>query len=94
MRDKFEMETQLITKKIKDLADECNKNVDYLNRKICRYTQNIIDLKKENTSLKYGIQLERWARASAEKKSETSILCMLIFAIVTAVIIAYKTLTG
>lgn len=87
------METKLITKKIKDLADEYDNNIEQLRIETRRYDQIVLDLKKENVSLKYGIQLERWARASAEKKSETSILCMCVLGIVTAVIIAYKILT-
>ncbi len=82
------METKLITKTIKELADEYDGNVDQLHRTISRRNESIIDLKVENESLKYGIELERWARERAEKVSDTSIFVMfscvaVMFAITT-----------
>ena len=70
------METKLITKTIKELADEYDGNVEQLHRTIGRRNESIIDLKVEIESLKYGIELERWARQKAEKVSETSIIAM------------------
>ena len=82
------METKFITKTIKELADELDGNVDQLHRTIIRRNESIIDLKVENESLKYGIELERWARQRAEKVSDTSIFVMfscvaVMFAITT-----------
>jgi len=82
------METKFITKTIKELADELDGNVDQLHRTIIRRNESIIDLKVENESLKYGIELERWARTRAEKVSDTSIFVMfscvaVMFAITT-----------
>jgi len=82
------METKLITKTIKELADEYDGNVEQLHREIRKYNDEIIYLKKENESLKYGIELERLARARAEKISDTSIFVMfscvaVMFAITT-----------
>ena len=70
------METKLITKTIKELADEFDSNVEQLHRTIGRCNKSIIDLKVEIESLKYGIELERSARTRAEKVSDTSILAM------------------
>ncbi len=82
------METKLITKTIKELADEFDGNVDQLHRTISRCNYEIIDLEVKNESLKYGIELERWARERAEKVSDTSIFVMfscvaVMFAITT-----------
>ena len=82
------METKLITKTIKELADEFDSNVEQLHRTISRCNESIIDLKVEIESLKYGIELERWARTRAEKVSDTSIFVMfscvaVMFAITT-----------
>ena len=88
------METKLITKAIKELADEYDGNVDQLHRTISRCNESIIDLKKENESLKYGIELERWARASAEKVSEVNIFIMFSCVVVLFVWIAKNILIG
>ena len=88
------METKLITKTIKELADEYDCNVDQLHRTISRCNKLIIDLKEDNKSLKYGIELERWARARAEKVSETNIFIMLSCVAVLFVWIAKNILIG
>ena len=82
------METKLITKTIKELADEFDGNVDQLHRTIAGYEKLINDQQKEIVSLKYGIQSEIWARTRAEKVSDTSIFVMfscvaVMFAITT-----------
>ena len=82
------METKLITKTIKELADEYDGNVEQLHRTIAGYEKLTKDQKKEIESLKYGIELERWARQRAEKVSDTSIFVMfscvaVMFAITT-----------
>ena len=70
------METKLITKTIKELADEYDGNVEQLHRTIAGYEKLTNDQQKEIVSLRYGIQSEIWARARAEIVSETSILAM------------------
>jgi hypothetical protein len=82
------METKLITKTIKELADEYDGNVEQLHREIRRHEKVYDWKKKEIESLKYGIELERWARQRAEKVSDTSIFVMfscvaVMFAITT-----------
>lgn len=82
------METKLITKTIKELADEFDGNVEQLHRTIAGYEKLTKDQKKENESLKYGIELERLARTRAEKVSDASIFVMfycvaVMFAITT-----------
>ena len=82
------METKLITKTIKELADELDGNVDQLHRTIAGYEKLTNDQQKEIVSLRYGIQSEIWARARAEIVSETSIFVMfscvaVMFAITT-----------
>ena len=88
------METKLITKTIKELADEYDGNVDQLHRTISRCNKLIIDLKEDNKSLKYGIELERWARARAEKVSETNVFIMFSCVVVLFVWIAKNILIG
>ncbi len=82
------METKTITKTIRELADEYDGNVEQLHRTISGYNKLTNDQKKEIESLKYGIELERWARTRAEKVSDTSIFVMfscvaVMFAITT-----------
>ena len=84
------METKLITKTIKELADEFDGNVEQLHRTISRCNEKIIDLKVEIESLKYGIELERWARANAENKAETSAITMIIFCAASAGLTVYN----
>ena len=88
------METKLITKTIKELADEYDGNVEQLHRTISRCNESIIDLKKENESLKYGIELERWARARAETNAEATVLIMFALAALSFVFIAKNILIG
>ena len=70
------METKLITKTIKELADEYDGNVEQLHREIRKHYIEYNFQKKEIEALRYNIELERWARARAEKISETSIFAM------------------
>ena len=88
------METKLITKTIKELADEYDGNVEQLHRTICRCNKSIIDLEVEIKSLKYGIELEKWARERAEKVSETNIFIMLSCVAVLFVWISKNILIG
>ena len=82
------METKLITKTIKELADEYDGNVEQLHRTIENKDVEIKYLKTENSYAMYDARLERWARARAEKISDTSIFVMfscvaVMFAITT-----------
>lgn len=82
------METKLITKTIKELADEYDGNVEQLHREIRKYDVEIRYLKTENLYAMYDARLERLARTRAEKVSDTSIFVMfscvaVMFAITT-----------
>ena len=82
------METKLITKTIKELADEFDGNVDQLHRTIAGYEKLTKDQNNDIKDLVYEIDLERWARTRAEKISDTSIFVMfscvaVMFAITT-----------
>lgn len=82
------METKLITRTIKELADEYDGNVDQLHRTIENKDVEIRYLKIENDSIRYDIRLEQFARENAEKVSDTSIFVMfscvaVMFAITT-----------
>jgi len=82
------METKFITKTIKELADELDGNVDQLHRVIASRNAHILRLQEDNEQLNYNTELERWARARAEKVSDTSIFVMfscvaVMFAITT-----------
>lgn len=88
------METKLITKTIKELADEYDGNVEQLHRTIRGYSKLTDDQKKEIESLKYGIELERWARARAEKTSEATIFIAFSSVAVLFVWIAINILIG
>lgn len=70
------METKLITKTIKELADEYDGNVDQLHRTISGYEKITKNQNNDIKDLVYEIDLERSARARAEKISDTSILAM------------------
>ena len=70
------METKLITKTIKELADEYDCNVEQLHRTIAGYEKITKNQNNDIKDLVYEIDLERSARARAEKVSETSILAM------------------
>lgn len=84
------METKLITKTIKELADEYDGNIEQLHRTIGQCNKSIIDLKKENESLKYGIELERWERSKAEEKLKKSIVAMSVLAVLCSIILLLK----
>ena len=88
------METKLITKTIKELADEYDGNVEQLHREIRKYNDEIIYLKKENESLKYGIKIERLARENAEDNAKISAITMIIFCAASAGITVYNYLFG
>ncbi len=84
------METKLITKTIKELADEYDGNVEQLHRTIENKDVEIKYLKIENDSLRYDIRLEQFARARAEKVSDTSIFVMFSCVAVMFAITAYN----
>ena len=88
------METKLITKTIKELADEYDCNVDQLHRTISRCNKLIIDLKEDNKSLKYGIELERWAKEKAQTNAEATVLIMFALSILSFILIAKNILIG
>ena len=82
------METKLITKTIKELADEYDGNVEQLHREIGRCNAYILRLQEDNNSLNYHVELQKLARENAEKVSDTSIFVMfscvaVMFAITT-----------
>ena len=82
------METKLITKTIKELADEYDCNVEQLHRIIASRNAYILRLQEDNKSLNYHVELQKLARARAEKVSDTSIFVMfscvaVMFAITT-----------
>ena len=87
------METKLITKTIKELADEYDGNVEQLHRTISRCNKSIIDLKVENESLKYRIELEKWAKDKAQTNAEATVLIMFALSILSFILIA-KILIG
>ena len=70
------METKLITKTIKELADEYDGNVEQLHRIIESRNAHILRLQEDNESLNYHVELQKLARENAERVSETSILAM------------------
>ena len=88
------METKLITKTIKELADEYDGNVEQLHRTISRCNESIIDLKVENESLKYSIELERWAKEKAQTNAEATVLIMFALSILSFILIAKNILIG
>jgi uncharacterized coiled-coil DUF342 family protein len=71
------METKLITKTIKELADEFDGNVEQLHRTISRCNEAIIDQKKEIDDLKYQLWLQKLARKQADKIADRSIFVMI-----------------
>jgi len=70
------METKLITKTIKELADEYDGNVEQLHRTIAGYEKLTRDQKTEIEYLTSDLKMEKSARENAETLSETSILAM------------------
>ena len=88
------METKLITRTIKELADEYDGNVEQLHRTIGRCNKSIIDLKVEIESLKYRIELEKWAKEKAQTNAEATVLIMFALAALSFVLIAKNILIG
>ena len=84
------METKLITKTIKELADEYDGNVEQLHREIGRCNAYILRLQEDNESLNYHVEFQKLARGSAEKKAETSAITMIIFCAASAGITVYN----
>ena len=88
------METKLITKTIKELADEYDGNVEQLHRTISRCNEKIIDLKLEISDLESRIEFEQWAKARAETNAEATVLIMFALAALSFVLIAKNILIG
>ena len=88
------METKLITKTIKELADEYDGNVEQLHRIITSRNAYILRLQEDNESLNYHVELQKLARESAEKKAETSAITMIILCAASAGLTVYNYLFG
>lgn len=88
------METKLITKTIKELADKFDGNVEQLHRTISGYNKLTNDQKKEIESLRLCIKLKQWEIARAEKVSETNVFIMFSCVVVLFVWIAKNILIG
>lgn len=88
------METKMITKTIKELADEYDGNVEQLHREICKCEAYILRLKSDNNFLENRIELEHLARARAEKTSEASIFIMFTCVASMFVLLAKNILIG
>ena len=84
------METKLITKTIKELADEFDGNVEQLHRTIASRNAYILRLQEDNKSLNYHVELQKLARGSAENKAETSAITMIIFCAASAGLTVYN----
>ena len=83
------METKLITKTIKELADEYDGNVDQLHRTIARRDAQILRLQEDNEALNWHVDYQRWEIERAEKKSDVSSYTMIICLIITLVFTGY-----
>jgi len=88
------METKLITKTIKELADEYDGNVEQLHRIIASRDALILRLKEDNKLLNYHVELQKLARESAEDIAKTSAITMIIFCAASAGITVYNYLFG
>lgn len=88
------METKLITKTIKELADEYDNNIEQQRREIRRYDQTILDQKKEIEYLRDRIDFQKLARENAENNTDTSIITMIIFCAACVGITVYNYLFG
>lgn len=88
------METKLITKTIKELADEYDGNVEQLHRTISGYSKLTDDQKKEIESLRLCIKLKQCEIARAEKTSEATIFIAFSSVAVLFVWIAMNILIG
>lgn len=86
------METKLITKTIKELADEYDGNVNQLHWVISRCNDRIMMLKVENEVLNFEIENQKYAREIAEKKSEVSTFVMIMCVIISAASVAFDML--
>jgi hypothetical protein len=84
------METKLITKTIKELADEFDGNVEQLHRIIASRNAYILRLQEDNKSLNYHVEFQKLARESAENKAETSAITMIIFCASSAGVAIYN----
>ena len=84
------METKLITKTIKELADEYDGNVEQLHRTIENKDGEIKYLEIENDSLRVGIRLEKWEREKAENKTEVSMIILIIVCVLCASFTVYN----
>ncbi len=84
------METKLITKTIKELADEYDGNVEQLHREIRKYNVEIKYLKNENDDLRRDIRLEQFARENAEDNAKISAITMIIFCAASAGLTVYN----
>ena len=88
------METKLITKTIKELADEYDGNVEQLHRTISGYSKLTDDQKKEIEYLRDHIEFQKLARENAENNTDTSIITMIIFCAACVGITVYNYLFG
>ena len=88
------METKTITKTIKELADELDGHADQLHRTIAGYDKLSKNQNNDIKDLVYEIDLERSARARAEKVSDTSIFVMFSCVAVMFSITVYNYLFG
>jgi len=79
------METKLITRTIKELADEYDCNVEQLHRTIESRNAHILRLQEDNESLNYHVEFQKYAIEIAEKKSEVSTFVMMLCLIVSTI---------
>jgi hypothetical protein len=86
------METKLITKTIKELADEFDGNVAQLHRTIASRDAQILRSQEDNEQLNYQIWLQKLARAQADKIADKSIFVMICATIVFFVSTAFNIL--
>jgi SMC interacting uncharacterized protein involved in chromosome segregation len=86
------METRLITKTIKELADEFDGNVEQLHRTIASRDAQILRLQEDNEALNYHIEFQKLEREGAEEKSATSLLVMILYSISLSIFLALKML--
>lgn len=90
----LKMETKLITKTIKELADEYDGNVEQLHRTINSKSDEIKYLEIENYSLRVDIRLKKWEREMAEIKTEVSMIILIIVCVLCASFTVYNYLFG
>lgn len=80
----------MITKTIKELADEYDGNVEQLHREIRGYEQVYKWRTEEIELLNHGIKVEILAREKAEKKTEASAITMIIVCAASAGLTVYN----